>query len=98
MRCVNVLRMAASVFPPIAHVQNMETCLPTDHMPILLLLWLQVSNIDFLRMAANARRKALGQPELDPLEFYAYVMPKVIVGAECPSLLCICLGAKPFDQ
>lgn len=36
-----------------------------------------VSNIDFLRMAANARRKALGQPELDPLEFYAFVMPKV---------------------
>jgi Fe-S cluster assembly ATP-binding protein len=36
-----------------------------------------VSNIDFLRMAANARRKARGQAELDPLEFYAYVMPKV---------------------
>mmetsp|Transcript_1019 Transcript_1019/g.1650 ORF Transcript_1019/g.1650 Transcript_1019/m.1650 type:complete len:286 (-) Transcript_1019:1070-1927(-) len=36
-----------------------------------------VSNIDFLRMAANSRRKALGQPELDPLEFYAYVMPKL---------------------
>mmetsp|Transcript_12216 Transcript_12216/g.29768 ORF Transcript_12216/g.29768 Transcript_12216/m.29768 type:complete len:290 (-) Transcript_12216:587-1456(-) len=36
-----------------------------------------VSNIDFLRMAANARRKALGQAELDPLEFYAYVMPKL---------------------
>lgn len=36
-----------------------------------------VSNIDFLRMACNARRKSLGQPELDPLEFYAYVMPKV---------------------
>ena len=36
-----------------------------------------VSNIDFLRVATNARRKALGQPELDPLEFYAFVMPKV---------------------
>lgn len=36
-----------------------------------------VSNIDFLRMAANANRKAAGQPELDPLEFYAHVMPKV---------------------
>jgi Fe-S cluster assembly ATP-binding protein len=36
-----------------------------------------VSNIDFLRMACNSRRKALDQPELDPLEFYAYVMPKV---------------------
>lgn len=36
-----------------------------------------VANIDFLRMATNARRKALGQPELDPLEFYAFVMPRV---------------------
>jgi len=36
-----------------------------------------VSNVDFLRMACNARRKQLGQPELDPLEFYAFVMPKV---------------------
>lgn len=36
-----------------------------------------VSNVDFLRMACNARRKALGQSELDPLEFYAYIMPKV---------------------
>jgi energy-coupling factor transporter ATP-binding protein EcfA2 len=36
-----------------------------------------VSNVDFLRMACNARRKALGQTELDPLEFYAHVIPKV---------------------
>ena len=36
-----------------------------------------VSNVDFLRMACNARRKALGQAELDPLEFYAHVVPKV---------------------
>ncbi|KAL6759408.1 iron-sulfur cluster assembly protein [Haematococcus lacustris] len=36
-----------------------------------------VSNIDFLRMACNARRKALNQTELDPLEFYAHVMPKL---------------------
>lgn len=36
-----------------------------------------VSNVDFLRMACNSRRKALGHPELDPLEFYAYIMPKV---------------------
>lgn len=36
-----------------------------------------VSNVDFLRMACNSRRKALGQAELDPLEFYAYVVPKV---------------------
>ena len=39
-----------------------------------------VSNVDFLRMACNARRKVLGQPELDPLEFYAHVMPKVQCG------------------
>ncbi len=36
-----------------------------------------VSNVDFLRMACNARRKQLGQAELDPLEFYAHVVPKV---------------------
>lgn len=36
-----------------------------------------VSNIDFLRIATNARRKAGGQKDLDPLEFYAHVMPKV---------------------
>lgn len=37
-----------------------------------------VSNVDFLRMACNARRKARGIAELDPLEFYGYVTPKVI--------------------
>eukprot|EP01024_Parvocaulis_polyphysoides_P046006 TRINITY_DN43172_c0_g1_i1.p1 TRINITY_DN43172_c0_g1~~TRINITY_DN43172_c0_g1_i1.p1 ORF type:complete len:270 (-),score=49.00 TRINITY_DN43172_c0_g1_i1:324-1133(-) len=36
-----------------------------------------VSNIDFLRMACNARRKALGQNELDPLEFYGFITPKL---------------------
>eukprot|EP00191_Tetraselmis_sp_GSL018_P005751 CAMPEP_0177608678 /NCGR_PEP_ID=MMETSP0419_2-20121207/18607_1 /TAXON_ID=582737 /ORGANISM="Tetraselmis sp., Strain GSL018" /LENGTH=288 /DNA_ID=CAMNT_0019103399 /DNA_START=87 /DNA_END=950 /DNA_ORIENTATION=+ len=36
-----------------------------------------VSNVDFLRLACNSRRKALGQPELDPLEFYAYLTPKL---------------------
>ena len=36
-----------------------------------------MSNSDFLRLAANARRKQLGQEELGPLEFYGYVMPKV---------------------
>eukprot|EP00775_Hariotina_reticulata_P010739 gene10739-10895_t len=36
-----------------------------------------VSNVDFLRMACNARRKSLGQTELDPLEFYAFVIPKL---------------------
>jgi Fe-S cluster assembly ATP-binding protein len=36
-----------------------------------------VSNVDFLRIATNSRRKAAGQSELDPLEFYAFVMPKL---------------------
>mmetsp|Transcript_37210 Transcript_37210/g.105003 ORF Transcript_37210/g.105003 Transcript_37210/m.105003 type:complete len:297 (-) Transcript_37210:117-1007(-) len=36
-----------------------------------------VSNVDFLRLSCNSRRKSLGQPELDPLEFYAYIMPKL---------------------
>jgi Fe-S cluster assembly ATP-binding protein len=36
-----------------------------------------VSNVDFLRMACNARRKQQGKSELDPLEFYAHVMPKL---------------------
>lgn len=36
-----------------------------------------VSNVDFLRIATNARRKALGLSEFDPLEFYANVMPKL---------------------
>lgn len=36
-----------------------------------------VSNVDFLRMACNARRKSKGEAELDPLEFYAHVIPKV---------------------
>jgi Fe-S cluster assembly ATPase SufC len=36
-----------------------------------------VSNVDFLRLATNERRKARGEKELDPLEFYAHVAPKV---------------------
>ncbi|XP_076909487.1 ABC transporter I family member 6, chloroplastic-like [Bidens hawaiensis] len=36
-----------------------------------------VSNSDFLQMAYNARRRKLGQPELDPLQFYGYIMPKL---------------------
>lgn len=36
-----------------------------------------VSNIDFLRVATNARRRAAGQDEMDPLEFYSFVMPKL---------------------
>ena len=38
-----------------------------------------VNNVDFLRLACNARRKAKGEPELDPLEFYAYLTPKVML-------------------
>ncbi|CAG9466855.1 unnamed protein product [Pedinophyceae sp. YPF-701] len=36
-----------------------------------------VSNVDFLRMSYNASRKAKGEDELDPLEFYSYLMPKL---------------------
>ncbi|XP_040994171.1 ABC transporter I family member 6, chloroplastic-like [Juglans microcarpa x Juglans regia] len=36
-----------------------------------------VNNIDFLNMAYNARRRKLGQPELRPIEFYAYIFPKL---------------------
>ena len=36
-----------------------------------------MSNIDFLRMACNARRKQLGKEDLPPLEFYAFLAPKV---------------------
>lgn len=46
-----------------------------------------VSNVDFLRLACNSRRKALGLPELDPLEFYAYVVPKMELLNMDPSFL-----------
>ncbi|KAG6677667.1 hypothetical protein I3842_14G038700 [Carya illinoinensis] len=36
-----------------------------------------VNNIDFPNMAYNARRRKLGQPELRPIEFYAYIFPKL---------------------
>jgi len=36
-----------------------------------------VSNVDFLRMMCNARRVARGEGELDPLEFYGYLTPKL---------------------
>jgi len=36
-----------------------------------------VSNVDFLRLSCNSRRKAQGKDELDPLEFYSYIMPKL---------------------
>lgn len=31
----------------------------------------------FLRKAHNSRKKALGEPELDPIEFYGYITPIV---------------------
>ena len=36
-----------------------------------------VSNSDFLRVSTNAVRKAKGLNELDPLEFFSYVTPKL---------------------
>ena len=51
-----------------------------------------VSNSDFLRLAANARRKQLGQEELGPLEFYGFVMPKARAGAS--TLLCLDTTAR----
>lgn len=36
-----------------------------------------VSNINFLRMAYNAKREKLGLPELGVFEFYAYLYPKL---------------------
>jgi Fe-S cluster assembly ATP-binding protein len=37
-----------------------------------------VSNMDFLRMACNARRKARNLEELGPLEFYGFVAEKLV--------------------
>lgn len=36
-----------------------------------------MSNTDFLRMMCNERRKAQGKEELDPLEFYGFLTPKL---------------------
>lgn len=36
-----------------------------------------VNNVDFLRMAYNAQKRAKNEPELDPLEFYGFLSPKV---------------------
>lgn len=33
-----------------------------------------VSNIDFLRLAYNSRQKALGKPEVEPLQFYGTLL------------------------
>jgi Fe-S cluster assembly ATP-binding protein len=38
-----------------------------------------VNNVDFLRMAANARRKAQGKEEFEPLDFYMHLSPKVCI-------------------
>lgn len=46
-----------------------------------------VNNVDFLRMACNARRKAKGLPELDPLEFYGFLSPKLEALNMDPSFL-----------
>ncbi|XP_072984815.1 ABC transporter I family member 6, chloroplastic isoform X2 [Typha latifolia] len=37
-----------------------------------------VSNSDFLLMALNARREKHGLPAMNPLEFFHYVLPKVV--------------------
>lgn len=36
-----------------------------------------VSNMDFMLMSCNARRKALGVPELSPLDFWSFLYPKL---------------------
>ena len=46
-----------------------------------------VANADFLRLACNARRKARGLPELDPIEFYGYLTPKLASLNMDPSFL-----------
>lgn len=46
-----------------------------------------VANADFLRLACNARRKARGLPELDPIEFYGYLTPKLAALNMDPSFL-----------
>lgn len=46
-----------------------------------------VNNVDFLRMAANARRKAQGKAEFEPLEFYMELQPKLEALNMDPSFL-----------
>lgn len=41
-----------------------------------------VSNTEFLRLAANTRRKAKGEAELDPMEFFGFIVPKVSISSE----------------
>ena len=53
-----------------------------------------VSNVDFLRMACNAKRKSQGRAELDPLEFYAFVIPKVCVCGGGTAACCTVLHGR----
>ena len=46
-----------------------------------------VSNTDFLRLACNARRRQRGEPELDPLEFFGHLTPKLEKLGMDPSFL-----------
>ncbi|KAG6553619.1 hypothetical protein Mapa_004533 [Marchantia paleacea] len=46
-----------------------------------------VSNMDFLRMACNARRSSLCLPEFGPLEFYGFLSPKLAALNMDPSFL-----------
>lgn len=46
-----------------------------------------VNNVDFLRMAANARRKAQGKDEFEPLDFYMHLQPKLESMKMDPSFL-----------
>lgn len=46
-----------------------------------------VSNMDFLRMACNARRSAMNLPELGPLEFYGFLSPKLAALSMNPTFL-----------
>merc|ERR1712224_252048 len=36
-----------------------------------------VTNIDFLRLAYNTKMKAVSKPEIEPLEFYSFIVPKL---------------------
>eukprot|EP00262_Sarcandra_glabra_P004471 TRINITY_DN15537_c0_g1_i1.p1 TRINITY_DN15537_c0_g1~~TRINITY_DN15537_c0_g1_i1.p1 ORF type:complete len:264 (-),score=43.02 TRINITY_DN15537_c0_g1_i1:208-999(-) len=46
-----------------------------------------VSNMDFMRMAYNARRKKRGLSELGPIEFYGFLSPKLAAVNMNPNLL-----------
>ena len=50
-----------------------------------------VSNIDFLRLAYNSRQKALGKPEVEPLQFYGEPW-SLHVGLELDRIVCIIIN------